>query len=59
MAGRLVGTIELKTTQRHILRFEGINGTQNTNHLDMIHFIPVDEDQVLPRFKPDGTKIYF
>lgn len=59
MGGRLVGTIELKTTQRHTLRFEGINGTQNTNHLDMIHFIPIDENQVLPRFKPDGTKIYF
>lgn len=56
---RLVGTIDLQTTQRQVLRFEGINGTQNTNHLDMIHFIPVDENQVLPRFQPDGTKIYF
>jgi hypothetical protein len=56
---RLVGTIDIKTTQKQILRFEGINGTQNTNHLDMIQFIPVDENQVLPRFKPDGTKIYF
>lgn len=55
---RLVGTIDIKTTQRQVLRFEGINGTQNTNHLDMIQFIPVDENQVLPRFKPDGTKIY-
>jgi uncharacterized surface protein with fasciclin (FAS1) repeats len=56
---RLVGTVDLKTTQRHVLRFEGINGTQNTNHLDMVQFIPVDENQVLPRFRPDGTKIYF
>lgn len=55
---RLVGTIDIKTTQRQLLRFEGINGTQNTNHLDMIQFIPVDENQVLPRFKPDGAKIY-
>jgi uncharacterized surface protein with fasciclin (FAS1) repeats len=58
-SSRLVGTVDIKTTQRQILRFEGINGTQNTNHLDMVHFIPIDEDQVLPRFKPDGTKIYF
>lgn len=55
---RLVGTIDIKTTQRQVLRFEAIAGTHPNNYLDMIQFIPVDEPQTVPRFKPDGTKIY-
>jgi uncharacterized surface protein with fasciclin (FAS1) repeats len=57
-AGRLVGIYEFKTTARHTIRIINLTGTQNDNFLDMIHFIPVDEPQVLPRFKIDGTKIY-
>lgn len=57
-AGRLVGTVDIKTTERHVLRIQVISGTQNTNNLDMIHFIPVDENQILPRFLPNGNKLY-
>jgi uncharacterized surface protein with fasciclin (FAS1) repeats len=59
LAGRLVGTYDFKTTRRYKIRFTPLSGTQNDNYLDMIHFIPVDEDQVLPRFQADGTKIYY
>ncbi len=58
LAGRLVGIYEFKTTTRHTIRFTTLSGTQNENYLDMIHFIPIDEPQYLPRFKADGTKIY-
>ncbi|SFW57705.1 fasciclin domain-containing protein [Chitinophaga sancti] len=54
---RLVGTIEIKTTERHTLRFTTLTGTQNNNNLDMIHFIPQDMDQLYPRFKADGTPV--
>ncbi|HSC55281.1 MAG TPA: fasciclin domain-containing protein [Phnomibacter sp.] len=57
-AGRFVGTVEIKTTERHMLRIGVINGANSTNNLDMIHFIPVDDNQILPRFMPDGTKVY-
>ncbi len=57
-ASRLVGTVDIQTTERHMLRILAINGTQNNNNLDMIHFIPVDDPQVLPRFKPDGSKLF-
>ena len=57
-ASRLVGTVDIKTTGRQTLRFEAVTGTQNTNNLDMIHFIPVDDNQILPRFAPDGTLVY-
>jgi uncharacterized surface protein with fasciclin (FAS1) repeats len=57
-AGRLVGTYTFTTTQRQTLRITPLSGTQNDNFLDMIHFIPVDENQVLPRFAVDGTKVF-
>jgi uncharacterized surface protein with fasciclin (FAS1) repeats len=55
--GRLVGTIDIKTTERHMLRLTTLQGTQNNNNLDMIHFIPQDMDQLYPRFKVDGTQV--
>ncbi|MCU7550655.1 fasciclin domain-containing protein [Chitinophagaceae bacterium LB-8] len=58
-AGRLVGVYDFKTTKRQTIRFTPLNGTQNDNYLDMIQFIPIDDQsQYLPRFKTDGTKIY-
>ena len=57
-AARNVGTIDFATTQQQIIRITPLNGTQNNNNLDMIHFIPVTDNQILPRFKPDGTPIY-
>lgn len=57
-ASRNVGVIEFTTTKQQTIRITPLVGTQNNNNLDMIHFIPIDEDQVLPRFRPDGTKIY-
>ncbi|MEO6731144.1 MAG: fasciclin domain-containing protein [Ferruginibacter sp.] len=57
--GKLVGVYDFQTTQRQTIRITPLTGTQNNNFLDMIHFIPIDENQVLPRFQPNGTKIYF
>jgi len=58
-AARQIGVIDFTTTQQQLIRITPLNGTQNNNNLDMIHFIPVDENQILPRFRPDGTMIYF
>ncbi len=58
-ASRQVGVIEFMTTQQQTIRITPLVGTQNNNNLDMIHFIPIDENQILPRFRPDGTMIYF
>ncbi|HEV7330952.1 MAG TPA: fasciclin domain-containing protein [Flavisolibacter sp.] len=58
LAGKLVGVYDFKTTQRHTIRFTPLAGTQNDNYLDMIHFIPIDEPQYLPRFTSEGEKIY-
>ncbi len=57
-AGRLLGTVEIPTTGRQVLRIENVTGTQNNNNLDMIHFIPADDPQVFPRFARDGSKVF-
>jgi uncharacterized surface protein with fasciclin (FAS1) repeats len=57
-AARQVGVIDFTTTKQQTIRITPLVGTQNNNNLDMIHFIPVDENQILPRFKPDGTKLF-
>ncbi|MCX6335085.1 MAG: fasciclin domain-containing protein [Bacteroidia bacterium] len=57
VGARLLGIIDIKTTDRHIVRITNISGTQNNNNLDLIQFIPINDDQVYPRFKPDGTLI--
>jgi len=57
-ASQLVGTIDIKTTDTHVIRFTTLQGTQNTNWLDMIEFIPVDMDQIYPRFDQAGNPHY-
>lgn len=56
-AGRLLGTIDIKTTDRHLFRLTAINGTHSPNNIDMIQFIPIDQNQLSPRHLPDGTLI--
>lgn len=57
MVGRLVGTADIQTTDRHWVRITAIGGAtaQNNITIDMIHFIPLDVDQNWPRFHQSGT----
>jgi hypothetical protein len=57
-SGRLLGTVDVATTDVHTLYFQVLSGSNSTNNLDMIHFIPVNQNQVHPRFKADGTLDY-
>lgn len=54
---RLMGVADIKQTGRYWLRITAVNGSQNTNNLDMAQFIPIAMDQQYPRFKPDGSRI--
>jgi hypothetical protein len=61
---RMLGTIEVKTTDRHRLKFAGLTNrggsTGNPFLADMVHFIPTSMaglDQVYPRFNVDGTPV--
>jgi len=55
--GRLLGTVDIKTTDRHTLRMQSISGGQNTNNVDLIQFIPVDMNQLSPKFTQSGLMV--
>ncbi|WP_316807755.1 fasciclin domain-containing protein [Pedobacter agri] len=57
LVGRLAGTADIQTTDRHWVRLTVVSnaGSNNATYLDMIHFIPVDADQNYPRFSTFGT----
>jgi len=54
--GRLLGVIDIPTTDSHTVRFTWISGSSGDNYLDMIQFIPEKDDQLYPRFGADGLK---
>jgi len=59
MYGCSPGVIKVESTGRHSLLFEPINNLRccTLGNWDMIQFIPVDEDQLLPRVDMQGNWI--
>ncbi len=59
-AGQLAGTVEVKETGPQSIEFIATAGGNGSYmYLDMIQFIPVDEDQNWPRINvKDGTFVY-
>ncbi|WP_442794908.1 fasciclin domain-containing protein [Pelobium manganitolerans] len=57
VVSRQMGIATIDQTGRYWLRLTAINGSQTTNNIDLIQFIPVDDDQQYPKFKTDGTLI--
>ncbi|SDL41504.1 Uncaracterized surface protein containing fasciclin (FAS1) repeats [Pedobacter sp. ok626] len=55
-AGRLLGVADITTTGYQTIRFTCVNGTYGAlTWLDMIHFIPIDQDQKGCRFKKTSS----
>ena len=57
--GRLLGTIDVKSTDRHTIRIEFLlsHSGQEQNFLDMFQFIPINDNQLRPLFGRDGSII--
>ena len=58
--GRLVGIVDVATTERHSIRITFAHPTstgQELNYLDMIQFIPINDNQLRPIFARDGRII--
>ncbi len=58
VVAKLVGTIEVESTGEHTLRLDAINNNRGHLWLDMVQFIPADEDQQWPKFDYDGNFVY-
>ena len=54
----LVGIIDVATTGRHTLRFEGVTAARFSPMWDVIHFIPIEDDQVWPKQDIRGNMIF-
>jgi len=55
---RNCGAIKVEYTGRHILRMDALSGSSQAAWWDMIQFIPVDQNQLWPRFDVAGNAIY-
>jgi uncharacterized surface protein with fasciclin (FAS1) repeats len=57
MASKLVGTVEITTTGRHKIKFvtTEVSPKTSASWLDMIHFIPENENQFKYKFATDGS----
>jgi uncharacterized surface protein with fasciclin (FAS1) repeats len=54
---KLLGVIDIQTTDRHTLRIQSIKNTGNSNWVDLIQFIPIADDQLYPQFNSDGSMV--
>lgn len=55
---RNLGAIKVEYTGRHTLRMDALSGNSQQAWWDMIQFIPVDQNQLWPRFDIEGNAIY-
>ena len=59
-AARFAGIVDVQVTDRHKIKLQCIKNSGSGASgvtLDMIHFIPVDQDQLYPKFARDGSLI--
>lgn len=57
-SSRNSGAIKVEYTGRHTLRIDALSGNSQAAWWDMIQFIPVDQNQLWPRFDIEGNAIY-
>ncbi len=60
MTGKYLGIIDVATTDRHKFTIRSLPPAttgQTANYFDMVHFIPINDPQYLPRFDQDGNKV--
>ncbi|SIT31660.1 Uncaracterized surface protein containing fasciclin (FAS1) repeats [Filimonas lacunae] len=58
MCSKLIGTIDITNTGRHIVKFVPTGDAAGAVTIDMIHFIPENMNQYSPTFAIDGTMVY-
>ncbi|WEK20152.1 MAG: fasciclin domain-containing protein [Candidatus Pedobacter colombiensis] len=54
---RMMGIVDIDQTGRYWLRLTAIGGNQDYNNIDMIQFIPINDDQQYWKYNVDGSLI--
>ncbi|PRD49200.1 fasciclin domain-containing protein [Sphingobacterium haloxyli] len=55
---KMVGVVDIDVTDRQTLRFETSSNVNAKWWLDFVQFIPIDEEQIWPRFDTEGNAVY-
>lgn len=58
VCSRNCGAVKVEYTGRHTIRIDALSGNSQASWWDMIQFIPVDQNQLWPRFDIEGNAIY-
>lgn len=58
LPGKMVGFANITSTGQHRFKFEAVNDGSQSVIIDLIQFIPVNDNQTSPRFNLDGTLVY-
>lgn len=56
--GRLLGIIDLPSTKNYSFEIKWVGGSSGDCHVDLVQFIPVDQNQIHPMVNLDGTLEY-
>ena len=54
--GRLLGVIDLPSTKRYSMQIKWVSGGSMDTYIDVVQFIPVDQNQISPMINTDGTR---
>lgn len=57
-SGRLLGTIDLPSTKTYQVEIKWVSGSSQDTFIDLIQFIPVNQNQIHPMVNQDGTLEY-
>ena len=58
VCSRNCGAVKVEYTGRHTIRIDALSGNSQAAWWDMIQFIPVEQNQLWPRFDIEGNAIY-
>ncbi|ADY54233.1 beta-Ig-H3/fasciclin [Pseudopedobacter saltans DSM 12145] len=55
---RLLGIIDLPSTKTYKFEIKWVSGSSSDTYIDLVQFIPVDQNQIHPMINQDGTREY-
>lgn len=55
---KMVGIVDIDVTDRQTLRFETNTNARAQFRIDLIQFIPIDQEQLYPQFDTEGNAVY-
>lgn len=55
---KMVGIVDIEITDRQTIRFEATSNARARFNIDLVQFIPIDQEQLYPQFDTEGNAVY-